>query len=70
LRDLNELELAVGRQGAIVGYQRIMANPYMGDFGKFQPGSGTSMGYDDLKVVEAKKFIEAFLGGATKFKYS
>ena len=61
---LNELELAIGRQGANVGYQRIMANPYMGDFGKFQPGSGTSMGYDDLKVVEAKKFIEAFLGGA------
>lgn len=60
---LNELELAIGRQGPNVGYQRIMANPYMGDFGKFQPGSGTSMGYDDLKVVEAKKFIEALLGG-------
>jgi predicted dehydrogenase len=60
---LNELELAIGRQGAHVGYQRIMANPYMGDFAKFQPGSGTSMGYDDLKVVEAKKFITAYLGG-------
>ena len=60
---LNELELAIGRQGAHVGYQRIMANPHMGDFAKFQPGSGTSMGYDDLKVVEAKKFIKAFLGG-------
>ena len=31
----------------------------MGDFGRFQPGAGTSMGYDDLKVVEAKKFLEA-----------
>ena len=60
---MNELQLAIGRQGANVGYQRIMANPYMGDFGKFQPGSGTSMGYDDLKIVEAKKFIEAYLGG-------
>lgn len=60
---LNELELAIGRKGAHVGYQRIMANNLMGDFGKFQPGSGTSMGYDDLKTVEARKFIEAFLGG-------
>ena len=60
---LNELELAIGRQGAQVGYQRIMANSHMGDFSKFQPGSGVSMGYDDLKVIEAKKFIEAYLGG-------
>ena len=60
---LNELELCIGRSGAKVGYQRIMANPFMGDFSKFQPGSGVSMGYDDLKVIEAKKFIEAFLGG-------
>ena len=60
---LNELELAIGRNGAQVGYQRIMANQFMGDFSKFQPGSGVSMGYDDLKVIEAKKFIVAYLGG-------
>ena len=60
---LNELELAIGRNGAQVGYQRIMANQFMGDFSKFQPGSGVSMGYDDLKVIEAKKFITAYLGG-------
>ena len=59
---LNELELAIGRNGAQVGYQRIMANQFMGDFSKFQPGSGVSMGYDDLKVIEAKKFITAYLG--------
>mgnify|MGYP003342062049 FL=1 len=40
-----------------------MANQFMGDFSKFQPGSGVSMGYDDLKVIEAKKFIVAYLGG-------
>ena len=60
---LNELELVIGRQGPNVGYQRIMANPYMGDFAKFQPGPGVSMGYDDLKIIEAKKFLEAYLGG-------
>jgi predicted dehydrogenase len=60
---LNELELAIGRQGPNVGYQRIMANHFMGDFAKFQPGSGVSMGYDDLKIIEARKFIESFIGG-------
>lgn len=60
---LNELQVAIGRKGAHVGYQRIMANPEMGDFGRFQPGPGVSMGYDDLKVIEAKKFIDAYLGG-------
>ena len=29
----------------------------------FQPGPGNSMGYDDLKVIEAKKFLVAVTGG-------
>lgn len=59
---MNELELSLGSSGPHVGYQRIMANSHFGEFGKFQPGSGVSMGYDDLKVIEAMKLIEAFLG--------
>jgi len=60
---LNELELATAGDSVRVGYQRIMAGPAFGEFSHFQPGSGTSMGFDDLKVIEAKKFIEAYLGG-------
>ena len=30
---------------------------------RFQPGPGNSMGYDDLKVIEAKKFLVAVTGG-------
>ena len=60
---LNELEVAIGRRREHLGYQRVMAAPGFGDFGHFLPGAGTSMGYDDLKVIEARKFIEAFLGG-------
>jgi predicted dehydrogenase len=63
---MNELEVAIGRKGEHVGYQRIMASPSFGDFGSFQPGAGTSMGYDDLKIVEARKFLEAYFGGAAK----
>ncbi|HEV8175968.1 MAG TPA: hypothetical protein VGP91_20185, partial [Actinoplanes sp.] len=29
----------------------------------FQPGPAVSMGYDDLKVIEAKKFLVAVTGG-------
>lgn len=59
---LNELELAIGADPVRVGYQRIMAGPGFGDFSHFQPGSGTSMGFDDLKIIEAKKFIASYLG--------
>lgn len=59
---MNELELALGRSGPHVGFTRVMAGPGFGDFARFQPGAGTSMGYDDLKVVEVKKFLLAHLG--------
>ena len=59
---MNEFELTLTRRGEHLGYQRIMAGPGIGDFGNFQPGAGTSMGYDDLKIVEAKKFVSAILG--------
>jgi predicted dehydrogenase len=59
---MNELQVAIGRSGPHVGYTRVLANSYFGDFDKFQPGSGTGMGYDDLKVAEAKKFLAAFIG--------
>ena len=63
---MNEIEIAIGRQGEHVGYQRVMAGPGFGDFGNFHPGAGTSMGYDDLKIVEARKFLEAYFGGPAK----
>ncbi|MCX6450872.1 MAG: Gfo/Idh/MocA family oxidoreductase [Actinobacteria bacterium] len=63
---MNEIEIAIGRKGEHVGYQRVMASPSFGDFGSFQPGAGTSMGYDDLKIVEARKFLEAYFGGPAK----
>ncbi|MFV0435358.1 MAG: Gfo/Idh/MocA family protein [Leucobacter sp.] len=62
---MNELHLSGGLGTENQGYTRIMARPGMGDFGRFQPGSGTSMGYDDLKVVEARKFLQAVLGRET-----
>lgn len=60
---MNELEVCTQRGGPHYGYTTVLGNPHMGDYGHFQPGPGNSMGYDDLKVVEAKKFLTAVLGG-------
>ncbi|MCW2289270.1 putative dehydrogenase [Leucobacter luti] len=59
---LNELHVSGGLGAEYPGYTRVMAHAGMGDFSRFQPGAGTSMGYDDLKVIEAKKFLQAVLG--------
>jgi predicted dehydrogenase len=60
---MNELRVCLGRGGTDPGYITVLANSGMGDYGRFQPGPGHSMGYDDLKVVEAKKFLVAVTGG-------
>lgn len=59
---MNELQVAIGRKDQHIGYKRVMVGPGFGEFGAFQPGAGTGMGYDDLKVIEAKKFLMAYLG--------
>jgi predicted dehydrogenase len=60
---MNELRLCLGRSGPAHGYTTVLGHPGMGDYGRFQPGPGHSMGYDDLKVIEAKKFLVAVRGG-------
>jgi predicted dehydrogenase len=60
---MNELRVAIGRGGAHAGYTTVLGNPHLGDYAKFQPGPGNSMGYDDLKVIEAKKFLIGVTGG-------
>lgn len=61
---LNDLEICIGRENGIQqGYVRSMASGQFPDFLRFQPGAGTSMGFDDMKVVEAKLFIESYLTG-------
>ena len=60
---MNELRLCLGRGGDNGGYTTVLGNAALGDYGRFQPGPGNSMGYDDLKVIEAKKFLVAVGGG-------
>jgi len=60
---MNELRLCLGRSGADHGYTTVLGNSAMGEYARFQPGPGNSMSYDDLKVIEAKKFLVAVAGG-------
>jgi predicted dehydrogenase len=60
---MNELRVCLGRGGPHAGYTTVLANQHFGDYAYFQPGPGNSMGYDDLKVIEAKKFLVAVAGG-------
>src|SRR5699024_2158272 len=62
--DLNDLEICIGRNNEFQGYTRVMAGPAsFPNFARFQPGAGTSMGFDDLKAVEAAKFVQSVLTG-------
>lgn len=56
---LNELQIADDPSG----YRTVMAGPEFGDFDRFQPGVGTSMGFDDLKTIEAALFVRSVSEG-------
>ncbi|MFB7842688.1 Gfo/Idh/MocA family protein [Microbacterium sp. NPDC056052] len=56
---LNELQFADDASG----YRTIMAGREFGDFARFQPGAGTSMGFDDLKTIEASLFLQSVAEG-------
>lgn len=60
---LNELEVCIGKDNEFQGYTRTMAGPTFPWFSKFQPGPGVSMGFDDLKAIEAAQFIKSVLTG-------
>lgn len=60
---LNDLEVCIGGDQEFQGYTRVMAGPDFPGFSTFQPGAGTSMGFDDMKAVEASLFIRSVMSG-------
>jgi predicted dehydrogenase len=61
---MNELEVALPAPGGgPYGATRMMAEPGFGDFARFQPGAGTGMGFDDLKTIEAARFLRSVVTG-------
>ncbi|MFI1960546.1 Gfo/Idh/MocA family protein [Streptomyces althioticus] len=62
-RRMNELGVSRG-----AGYQdqpvsTVYVGPGDGEFGAFQPGAANAMGYDDLKVIEAYRFLRSVAEG-------
>ena len=61
---LNELEVCTTVDGGPThGYTRAMANPAWGEWSRYQPAIGTSMGFDDMKSIEAAQFLRSVLTG-------
>ncbi|MFV0253315.1 MAG: Gfo/Idh/MocA family protein [Beutenbergiaceae bacterium] len=59
---MNELTWTAATEAGLGG-TRIEAGPSHGEFSRFQPGAGISMGFDDLKTIEAARFVTSVLTG-------
>lgn len=68
-RRMGELGISRGTTYQDQPVSTLYVGPAQGEYGAFQPGAATSMGYDDLKVIEAYRFLrsiaEGTLHGAT-----
>ncbi|GIV78412.1 MAG: oxidoreductase [Litorilinea sp.] len=64
---MNELELYLpeGTQ-AHDGYTRLLAGPGFPFHGRFNPGDGIGIGYEDLKAIEAYQFLQAVVEGTPR----
>jgi predicted dehydrogenase len=61
---MNELGVSLGTSYQDQSVSTIYVGPTHGFYGAFQPGAATSMGYDDLKVIEAYNFLRSIADGS------
>ncbi|WP_037683008.1 Gfo/Idh/MocA family protein [Streptomyces griseus] len=62
-RRMNELGVSRGTTYQDQPVSTVYVGPGAGEYGAFQPGAANSMGYDDLKVVEAHRFLRSIAEG-------
>jgi predicted dehydrogenase len=62
-RRMNELGVSLGTAYQDQAVSTVFVGPAHGFYGAFQPGAATSMGYDDLKVIEAYNFLRSIADG-------
>ena len=60
---MGELSLFSPLQTGDAGYARVVMSPAHEPFGRFQPGPGLPMSFDDLKVSEAALFLQSVVDG-------
>ncbi|MFE9021212.1 Gfo/Idh/MocA family protein [Streptomyces sp. NPDC007808] len=62
-RRMNELGVSRGTTYQDQPVSTVYVGPGAGEFGAFQPGAANAMGYDDLKVIEAYRFLRSIAEG-------
>ena len=60
---MGELELCLDQDYQNASFRTHYVAPGDGDLARFQPASGLAMSYDDLKIVEAYRFVHAIATG-------
>jgi predicted dehydrogenase len=63
-RRMGELRACLDQDFQDASYVTRYVAPGDGELGRFQPGSGIALGYDDLKVVEAERLVRSIASGA------
>jgi predicted dehydrogenase len=63
---MNELEVYLPLADGDAGSATIYMGPQHPEYARFQPGPAIAMGYDDLKVIEARLFLESISDGVQR----
>ncbi|MEU0965824.1 Gfo/Idh/MocA family oxidoreductase [Streptomyces sp. NPDC005917] len=58
-RRMGELGVSRGTSYQDQPVSTVYVGPGHGEYGAFQPGAANAMGYDDLKVIEARNFLRS-----------
>lgn len=61
--DPEHLQVLIAGDGSHRGYTSVMSDASFGDYGRFQPGPGMHLSFDDSKTIEARQFLESVLTG-------
>jgi len=62
-RRMNELQVCLDQDYQDAFYATRYATPGDGELGAFQPGANNPMGFDDLKVIEARRLVQSIADG-------
>ena len=61
---MNELQVYLPTEdGLHDGFMRLVGGDQYGHHGNFNPGEGSGLGYEDLKVIEAYYFLQSVVDG-------
>ncbi|MGW3449136.1 Gfo/Idh/MocA family protein [Streptomyces sp. NPDC001076] len=64
-RRMGELGVSLGTSYQDQPVSTVFVGPGHGEYAAFQPGAANAMGYDDLKVIEARNFLRSVAEGTS-----